>query len=436
MILNKFELDCPKIKLTQQIKENPIVYSGPGTIYQDKNGMLQLKVYHSIKDIKKEISHQLVYYTPGKIISDEHYFLLEATDMSGTTWFSENVWVTGNISFPTLGHVIKTSLKRIKNKTKIKERKAKKNYLHMIVPSTDFSIPGNASEELPKGSWRRNITKINIQQLDLELRLNDNSFTIKAISESKKLDEELQDKLLEALSIIFGKIVKPIIFDFIHNGYNVSAINSISLAIPDKSLLSPIKHSNTTDLQSFKDFLERYIITVGKPNSQLFGYWYNVYKAWDSSIENRSLVLSVTIEGITKTYLKKYSLPDKELLQQSQEAAKIIQKMDLHSRIKQRILSNLGELKNISTKTTLYKMADKSLFPKFYVDEWVKLRNKSAHPANLGTNEKEIQKFLDQIHISLTFFYLLLFLIIGYQGKYVDFSKEGWPVNDFKIKKS
>ena len=148
---NTFEIDCIDITLTQKIDKDPIVYIGPGTIRQNENGILELKLYSKINDLKKEISHQFKHHTPGKIIADENYFTLKAIDMSGVEWISDNIWVSANVSFPASGQVIKSELKEIET---IEEgSRTKKNYLFAVVPGK-YEIPCNEKVDLPNGGWR------------------------------------------------------------------------------------------------------------------------------------------------------------------------------------------------------------------------------------------------------------------------------------------
>ena len=128
-ISNTFEIDCIDIILTQKVDKEPIVYAGPGTICQDENGILQLKLYSKISDIKKELSHQFKHHTPGKIISGDNYFTLKAVDMSGKEWVSDNIWVSANVSFPASGQVIKSKLREIKSMED--GSTTEKNYLFM-----------------------------------------------------------------------------------------------------------------------------------------------------------------------------------------------------------------------------------------------------------------------------------------------------------------
>ncbi|MCD6586397.1 MAG: hypothetical protein J7K96_11595, partial [Desulfobacteraceae bacterium] len=77
IISNEFEIDFIEITLTQQTDKDPIIYSGSGSIYQSKDGVLELKMYHKFKNLAKETAHGFQHYEPGKIISEENYFTLE-----------------------------------------------------------------------------------------------------------------------------------------------------------------------------------------------------------------------------------------------------------------------------------------------------------------------------------------------------------------------
>lgn len=114
----KLVLDSLDIVLTQNIESMPKSYRGAGSIYQDDDGFLSLKMYHAYQsgdEMTSEISNGLggIGLTPGKIIERFHYFSLKAKDMYGRVWRAENVWVSGDISIPSTGRVIKSRLRRI-----------------------------------------------------------------------------------------------------------------------------------------------------------------------------------------------------------------------------------------------------------------------------------------------------------------------------------
>jgi hypothetical protein len=435
LISNKFEIDCIDISLTQQTEENRIIYSGPGTVYQDENGVLNLKLYVKIKDLKEELNQAFKHFTPGKIIGDEHYFSFRAVDMSGNEWCSENIWVSGTVSFPTAGKVIKSKLEEIKNIAEIDKRiRSEKTYLFIVLPG-DYKIPCNEKEDLPNGGWRLNRSVFSANQVDFEFKKHDNYLTINASTITDVLEGQTEIKILEALSIIYGQVLRPIIIDYSHGDSKKLRIKSVNDKFSNKQLPYPFNYSSPSDLESFACFLEKYLSAIKNPFSELFGFWHKINRAWQASIENSSLSLAVAIEGLVKSYFVEYGLPDQDILQQAQDAKQKFKELEIGERIKKRLLSSLGGLNNVSPKSALFQISKKGLLPKSFADEWVTLRNKSAHPDKIDKDQKATQAYIDQIYTCITLFYSLLFLIIKYEGNFIDFSQNGWPEKKFSLVK-
>ena len=420
--------------MTQKTDKDPIKYTGPGTIYQDEHGILQLKLYSKINDIKKELSHQFKHYPLGKIIADENYFNLEATDMSGNEWVADNIWITSNVSLPTAGLVIKSKLDEIKT-IELNEARSntEKNYLFIIVPG-QYKIPCNEKEDLPNGGWRLNRAVFSANEIDFEFRKYDDYLKIYANAKTENLDKDVYLKLIEALSIITGLIVRPVVIKNIQKDKEILKIKSVDNSFTNKELSPPFKHFTTTEFESFKCFLEKYLVNIKAPFSDLFGFWHKINRAWQTSIENSSLSIGVAIEGVVKSYFGKKGLPDKEILQQAKEAKQLIEDSDLGERVKDRLLSSIGLLKKTSTKSALYQMVQNGLLNNAMKDEWEILRNESVHPDKMNQDPKAVQVYIDRIHTCITLFYHLLFIIIKYEGSYVDYSESGWPEKKFKLK--
>ena len=424
-ISNTFEIDCIDITLTQKIEEEPIIYTGPGTIFQDEHGILQLKLYSKISDFKKELSHKFKHYTPGKIIADDNYFTLKAVDMSGQEWVSDNIWVSANVSFPASGQVIKSRLREIE--TFEEGSTTEKNYLFIVVPGK-YELPCNEKEDLPNGGWRLSRSVFSANNLEFDLKVLENCLIINVNSTPEHLEADTFIKILEALSVITGSIIHPVVVKYTLQDSSVLKIKSVSNTYSNKNIPIPFNHSAPDDIQSFSCFLEKYLEANNSPFSDLFGFWHKVNRAWQTNIENSSLSLGVAIEGILRKYFEELGLPDDEITQQANDARKKIFIIELGKRIKDRLLSSLGGLlKNTSPKGALYRLAQDGLISKAMADEWIKLRNKSVHPDKLNEDPREVQKYIDQIYTCIALFYRLFFVIIKYDGNYIDYSKSGWP---------
>jgi hypothetical protein len=86
-------------------------------------------------------------------------------------------------------------------------------------------------------------------------------------------------------------------------------------------------------------------------------------------------------------------------------------------------------MKSVRAKDRLRNLMDKGLLDKKLVDAWNKVRNKAAHGYVLEPEEfVENQKLSNQVTV---LFNHLVFLTIGYVGKYTDYSEDGWIKKDY-----
>jgi hypothetical protein len=433
-ISNSFEIDCFDICLTQKTDKDPIIYRGSGTIYQDEHGILQLKLYSRLNDTHKDLSHQFKHHIPGKIITRDNFFTLKATDMSGNEWFADNILVSVNVFFPAKGLVIKLKLDEIENIELNKARSnTEKNYLYIIVPG-QYKIPCNEKEDLPNGGLRLNRTVFSANEIDFEFKNYDDYLIIYANAKTENLDKDVYLKLIEALSIFTGFIVRPIVIENSQKDKDILKIKSVDNSFINKKLFPPFKQFTKTEFKSFTCFLEKYLVNIKTPFSVLFGFWHKINRAWQTSITNSSLSIGVSIEGILTSYFSELGLADEEILQQAKEAKKLIKNSDLGERIKNRLFGSIGLLKNTSPKGALYQMVQKKWLNKAMMSEWGTLRNESVHPDKLNQDPISIQKYIDRIDTCLTLFYRLIFIIIKYEGSYMDYSEGIWSEKKFKLK--
>ena len=304
----------------------------------------------------------------------------------------------------------------------------------VIVCPGEYKLPCNEMEESPNGGRKFNRTVFQANNVDFDLKATDKYLLVKASFESSNINEEYYYNILEALSIITGKLVYPIVVQHYHKNGIIEKIIEFKKNIANKKLNPPFRYSMRPEIVSFSNFFSKYLIVASDPHSQVFGYWFKLNRAWQADIENIALTLTVSIEGILKKYFSQYGYPDAEIIAQAKDAKKLIEESNLGDRISQRMLANLANLNQPSPKSVLFELAKESIIPKKYAENWVRLRNKSAHAAEVKPDQKTFQKHLDRVNICLTLFYSLLFLVIGYQGKFINYSLKNWPDNDFNKK--
>ncbi|MHA3053775.1 hypothetical protein E0H77_08395 [Acinetobacter sp. ANC 4633] len=426
LLSNEFEIDCIMIELTQQTESNPIIYKGAGSLTQKSDGNFYVKLYHAFNDISKEIMPTFGNSISGKIIGKDAFFSMEALDISGNIWTATDIQVSNNFSIPATGKVVNSYIKNLKCVTDITSTIDQKASFLFFVISGNFKIPLNKWEDTIGGGKALNTCQFSIDGKNIEIKDNKNCLFINIEDPLGEIDFSYQERFLEALSIITGKLC-PVLLSILHsNNHKILNINSIPNSLSNKPLVSLLKHQSPWDLPNFQDFLYKYLISFHKEYDIFFGYWHKVNRAWQGSLENTALALCVAIEGVVKNYYKEFGLPDDEIILQAKEARDLIKKLDLKERIKNRIMSTLGQINSSNTKNALYELFKLGKIDKELIEAWVSLRNKAAHADNLNDDMLEIQKYLDDFYKVQNLFNLLLLLKIGYSGKYQDLAKLGW----------
>jgi hypothetical protein len=432
VIKNSLELDCINVTLTQNVETNPVVFKGPGTIFQDENGTLRLKMYHAFQDLPKEIFPLDLEYTPGEIIRDKHYSSLRAMDIHGNVWTARRVSVNRRLSFPATGTIIKTSLTEIVN---TEERKISNEKSHLTVfVKGRYSIPCNEAEDLPEGGWILNTSEFNVENINFKFKKDEQSLEIKASGLKQNMPDFLENHMIEALSVIFGCMVSPVFTIWSHDNISETKIRPVDLMLSESPLPRPIEHTTPESLDNFKAFIVSYLqFSMDRETyTPLIGYWHKIYSAYQGRIENAALALTVSIEGVLKEYFQGYGHAEQDILKKAEEAKKAIDNLEVIDRIKNMILKSLERIKRPSPKSALIDISRQGWFPKQLVDVWEKLRNRSTHADQIDYNKEELQDYMNQFNSCLNLFYRLIFIIISYRGKFINHTLKGWPEHEFK----
>lgn len=423
---NQFIIDCIQIKLIQQKENDPFVYQGSGSIYQLSDGNFHLKLYHHLSSPLREPIYNQDNHVPGEIISKEYYYRMEAHDMTGDIWESYDISVQGGFSVPAIGRVINTKISMLSIKQDRPHANDESSNLYLVSPGK-YQIPYNSTEKFQDGGWIRNICRVEILGINLEIRDRKTYITISAKDPSGGMNDSFHGKLKEALSIVFGKPIPILLSSFSSGDTNTIVLSSIQNSIlKERSLESPIKHTESNDTLHFKEFVEKYIQFFDTENEPFYGYWHKVNRSWQGSLEITALAICTAIEGITKNYYSDFNCPGEEIIKQAEETKKFIKSTTIDSKIKCRLLQSISHIVAPNPKNALYKLVEDNKLDKKLVDCWKTLRNKSAHADNLKEGKEETQKYLDDVFTCLSLFYLLLLLRIGFKGSYQDYSKKGW----------
>lgn len=100
-------------------------------------------------------------------------------------------------------------------------------------------------------------------------------------------------------------------------------------------------------------------------------------------------------------------------------------------KIRSRAVTSISNLKSVSAADKLNSLTLVGAIEKEDLTNWKKRRNKAAH-GTFVLDSKEIQHALDDVFRLTTLVYKLVFLLIGYSGKYSNRTARGWRDDEFE----
>lgn len=429
LLSKEFEIDCINIRLTQQNTDDPIIFEGAGSITQKADGHFYLKMYHAFKDLKKELVPITVKSVAGQLVNDDAFFSMEALDISNNTWTAPDIKVSSGFSIPATGKVINS---RIRNLKCITSTEAHSNFLIFAIPG-DFKLPFNKWEDTENGGQICNTCEFSIDEKKVTIKSKNSCLFVNIEDPSGGIDFIYQELFIEALSIMTGRFCSVLYSTLYKNNEYALKLNSIPSDLSNISTFPLLNISSFGRLFEIQNFLSRYLNFFEKEHDVFFGYWYKINRAWQGGVENAALALCVAVEGVLKNYYKDISLLDQEFIKQTDSAKTLIQQIGLHKEIEQRIISNLGQIKNASPRIALRNLVEQGKIAKEFIKAWTVLRNKSAHADILENDRKALQEYLDNFYKVITLFNILLLLKIEYCGSYMNGSELGWKESHLGI---
>ena len=100
-------------------------------------------------------------------------------------------------------------------------------------------------------------------------------------------------------------------------------------------------------------------------------------------------------------------------------------KQEAYESLQRRVTGQLANLKLPHVKDQLWSLKKRGIISQSLVDNWTTLRNAATHGKVFAG--LPIQEDLDRIDKATTLLYVVIFNVIGYEGKHTDYSTGGWP---------
>jgi hypothetical protein len=427
-----FELSLPQCELRQCGASEPRVYSGPGFVRQAANGTLIFRMFASEHAGQGERLTRLFGddHTPGVLIPTTSFFDLIAIDQNGDTWKAYQLHIEETFGIST---EIRADFSQLEKSSNLSFPVTASTQIWFIPEA--FELPWHVQTKSEKGI-RTDRFEFEDNEFAWTVHKADNGRVVRLTTKKTEMESHSR-RFLHALGMLSGHILEPLISQlFEHSGHTTHIDCSPSrkpVRVP-----GPL----TSSLHMHRDAHVFLLCCLRKANQPypgpavdqllvLYRFWYRIAKARSNDIENSSLVLSVAIEGVIKELFHGEQDTDSAFVDALLASKPSIEALEINQRVRDSMLKSLENSAFPKPKDTMQRLKEQGALHQDHIKAWKALRNTGAHGALLQDENGEFQKHLNRYFCCLDLFYRLVFVSLGYRGRFVDRSVSGWPDSDF-----
>ncbi|HAH8754643.1 hypothetical protein ACX3SZ_00465 [Escherichia coli] len=406
LVAGKFSQDFIEVTLTQQDDTNTEIFTGSGFLYY-KNNKPHLKILHKEDDPLHRLYPTYSNLDNGEVIAEKYLFSLLATDLNGNTWHAKDIDPYKNMSASSSGISIDCEIYNI-----YKELDSDfQEFSYIFIVPQKCHIPCNLFQDLGEGGKRRTRCSFILDHIEVSVLLEDNYSSIH-IKSNEPIEFDQADSIVNALSVAGCTQLTPVAVRTQTPASNSILLKGINIKL-STPLMDFLPQRSPNYLNEWIEFIKSYFGKFGTDKT-FYYYWLKVFNSHQSDLENETLSLTVSIEGIVNKFHSKFKQCDTDFINLCREVMPTIDKLQINDRVKSSILTLLETRGQASPKGTLFNMAEQGVFPKELATAWSKARNKSAHAEHFKKNAW--QDNIKNYTYCMSLFYILLSYHIEYKG--------------------
>jgi hypothetical protein len=442
LLEKRWEIDCVEMTLTQNDMPTPRVYQGKGFLRQDGEGVVRYRLYPTSDG---NIPGSLLGSSPGnagKLLPDDAYYSLSATDWYGRVWKCPRV----NPDFSTT-YCADERHRLVAGKAYdlVSEEKGwipENAYFIKMVYRVNLDIPANAATDVIThiaGKEAGRSGSLNVAVFGTEF----GQFMIRA--ESGKLmvtcdaDRPPQSnfftRITEALSFVLGRRLYWNFMEEHREGKKITRLcgqqQSDERRLPEPVGGSRRDFSGDT-WRLFSDFLRFIDKHDGEKLHRCSQHLFSVYQARQGTIEAKALALGVAVEGVCKKLFPQTPEAEAQIKGWVEDLRKHCESWPGFTSdptgkaaLWDRLDGSIKQLTNVRAKDILMRLVKQGAVREQHVKAWNRLRNLAAHPnVNGSVPTQDLVNLCNAVTVLL---YHLIFHAIGYAGPYTDYSEYGYP---------
>lgn len=436
-------IDCAEMVLASN-GPNPVVYEGCGSIWRTGDGGLTLKLHCSRRVDITEIHEAIESYTAGEIVPDSAFFSLRAVDIKGQVWSGTHI--LPDFSSGELGTVISADLRNLSTQRELQHSTSR---AHMLLGfDRPVQFPYNAvtkvettvAGERGGTSVSLNVARFSACDYEFTLQNEEGWLVLDVLASGDAFPSSLDIRICEALQFVLAQWLTWS-FREVHEGnkrltvFRSSGISETNQQPRPPIAPGPVDETGITWLL-FDKYLQ-HIIDYGEEDKlhPLSALVRSVVAATSSALESQALAISVAVEGVLSVEFQRLGLASNTIEEERQTTIRLIQcHPDLTKAFKSRVLGFLGAMHQPRAKDKLRQLVEKGLIEQELWDAWEKTRHPAAHAEFISSaSSRDRTNKLFNLCLKVNqLFNSLVFLAIGYIGKYTDYSANQWPLKSFE----
>lgn len=440
-----FEIDCPEIRLQLNVAGQVCKIAGPGSIYIEE-GRFKFKFFS--KNRMPVVASDTV---AGQIVPAEQLWIFSAIDMQDRSWSSSHVSPYEDVSYGSdhTGIIIRGELWQLEARSC--NGISCSMGIRMDIPG-EFNIPlfdsTNTVTHNPSLGQQTESSKRDTASLEIDgcrITIVKHSSFVRFHIDGKNLQSEIATRVCEAFQFVTARSTW---WESLYSSDEEGNYIRLRLRNPldsNRRMQPPLNTFFDLDYWKLFECYFRYVSqnTLGKNLHAISAFLSDVSEASATSFELYCLILSVAVEGVVKflpsheddntnvfavvgrlvEYVMKwpeFDVPD--VMREEQPTTT--------QKLKMRISGLLNTLNQPRAVDRLQAIQIHGALQDDLIRNWKKLRHPAAHGNSFVENITQVE--FDKCDKALTLLYQIIFLIIGYTGKFSNYSKHSWPVEEFK----
>ncbi len=440
-------IDCAEIRLIQNGPETPRVYSSLGYIQVSPEHGAEARLVCPL-DPSDAYDPMAAFmgsndFTSGVMMPDSHYYSLEARDVAGNVWTCPAVDLKREVRPDAI--ILTLSCDRIKTE---ESSEVARSYAYLVFLDTlDFPTNMVRTTTVTRGEevFSRNISRQDSQggvsgfQVSYDARKSMpgerySEFFARA-PEGIQAPPLFQDRMLEAIRFCTATMATPVMSETVSNNVKVIELAK-SRPLNNGLVHAPVstsKHGIDVDFYKLFECYFNYACDNAKgkdyaPLSSKLGGLFTLKGVWLDTIV---LLLGVAVEGVlSEEVFKSIGKPKKGLLEDIKTLVDMVTIAPVEESLVTRVVNAMGNMKSNSAADKLHALIKVGALEEEDRVAWKRLRNASAH-GTFEIDPEKMQLLLDDVFRLTTIIYKLVFLRIGYCGKYSNRAARGWRVDRF-----